>query len=476
MKLKSYLFIGLATFALASCDDDFGDWVTPANNEQGAIASFGNGSVTPVSTIDFRNLADDVTDVKVCSIVAPTSSDETYSTTYQIKFGDTAYDLTADGNMSRTDLENYVNNLWGKRPVERTTKAAIVATLSNGTTATRFTSDSISITTIAKAPVISSAYYVVGGALDWGASAASKEQKFNHSDADVYDDPVFTITIPAAATGDTWFAVGSEEACNAIANNEEGAWSQLIGTTKGNGANGINVTEKFDYRYNLSDDGSFCVSGSLGAKYIRVTINMLDFTYLIEPLTFTEYIYEIGNESGWSTSHPLYGANYDGNYLGYYYLNGEFKFKPNADNWNDDWEYNGEGKIADNGGSNIPDPGAGYYRIAVNTADLTYSLLKVESISMIGTVNGNWNNDTDLTYNTTDDAWEWTGHLDAGEVKFRVNHDWTYSWGGKANGTDYDNLTENNGQNLQVAEAGTYKVTLTVHQENGDCKVSIEKQ
>lgn len=474
MKLKSYLFIGLATFALASCDDDFGDWVTPANNEQGAIASFGNGSVTPVSTIDFRTLADDVTDVKVCNIVAPTSSDETYSTTYQIKFGDTAYDLTADGNMSRTDLENYVNNLWGKRPVERTTKAAIVATLNNGTTATRFTSDSISIVTIAKAPDLSSAYYVVGGALDWAGSAASKSQKFSNGDQDPYENPEFTITIPAAASGDTWFAIGTEEACDAITNN--GDWSQLFGTTLGDGGmNNVNVTERYDTRANLGHDCSFKVPE--GPKYIRVTINVLDQTYLIEPLNFGQYIYEIGNESGWSTSHPLYGANYDGNYLGYYYLNGEFKFKPNADNWDNDWEYNGEGKIADiAGGSNIPDPGAGYYRIAVNTADLTYSLLKVESISMIGTVQGNWDTDLDMTYNEATGNWEWTGQLNAGEVKFRVNHDWTYSWGGKASGTDYDNLTENNGQNLQVAEAGTYKVTLTVHQENGDCKVSIEKQ
>lgn len=203
---------------------------------------------------------------------------------------------------------------------------------------------------------------------------------------------------------------------------------------------------------------------------------MLNGTWSYVALSFSTFIYEIGNESSWSTSHALYGANSDGNYLGYYYLDGEFKFKPNADNWDGDWEYDGEGKIADNGGPNVPDPGAGYYRISVNLANMTYSLQKVESISMIGTVNGNWNNDTDLTYNTSTGNWEWTGHLDAGEVKFRVNHDWAISWGGKSGNTDYDNLTENNGANLQVAEAGIYKVTLIVHQENGDCKVSIVKQ
>ena len=93
-------------------------------------------------------------------------------------------------------------------------------------------------------------------------------------------------------------------------------------------------------------------------------------------------------------------------------MNGEFKFKPNADNWDNDYEYNGDGKIADNGGSNIPDPGAGFYRINVDLSAGTYQLAKVEYMSIIGSVlDANWSVDGDMTYNTADGCWEWTDEV-----------------------------------------------------------------
>lgn len=80
-----------------------------------------------------------------------------------------------------------------------------------------------------------------------------------------------------------------------------------------------------------------------------------------------------------------------------------------------------------------------------------------------------------MTYNTTEGCWERTGALSAGEFKIRMNHDSTISWGGTASGTDYSNLTYNNGKNLTVAEAGTYKVQFYLTYE-GNNKVVITKQ
>lgn len=194
---------------------------------------------------------------------------------------------------------------------------------------------------------------------------------------------------------------------------------------------------------------------------------------LVTP-NFKEFFYEIGNESGWAASHALRSPDFDGKYEGFYYLNGEFKFKPNADNWNNDYEYNGPGKIADiDGGPNCPDPGAGFYRINVNLGEGTYTLTKVESLSIIGSVlDANWSIDGDMTYNATDGCWEWTGAMAAGEFKIRMDHAWTISWGGTDSGTDYANLTYNNGKNLTVAEAGTYKVQFYLTYE-GNNKVVI---
>ena len=107
---------------------------------------------------------------------------------------------------------------------------------------------------------------------------------------------------------------------------------------------------------------------------------------------------------------------------------------------------------------------------------MTYSTTLVSSISIIGTVNGSWDTDTDLTYNIETGAWEVTTDLNAGAMKFRMNHDWAISWGG-ANGDPkaYDNLTQNGGKDLDVTEAGKYFIQLFITYE-GNNKVVITKK
>ena len=590
--IKKILSLIAFVASVAACTDDYKDWTSPQAVPQPAQVAFGDGSVSTVGVIDFNSVTAEL--VKVCNITAPTATNDTYKPFYTITLGgEDAYEIALDGTMSAADLQNFVVNKFGRRPVERDIDATVNMWLTNGgTTVKTATSGVFQIKVIPQAPQISENYYIVGGPNDWAGSAASKELKFTHSGKDVYEDPVFTVVFNAP-DGDCWFAIGDDEACDAIANNND--WSKLFGTKKGNG--NTDPEGVLDRRYNLSDDGSFCVPA--GNKLIKVTINMMDYTYKIEglniadsyyliggpgnwdnsknqkfshsdksvfddpvftyvfpstggemwfafgdeeaidavgdnvwnklfgtkgdskdlsgsfdrrynldgdhsfcvdgsakfyrfqvnmmtmtyeitPLNFAEYFYEIGNESGWSTSHPLFGANSDGKYQGYYWLNGEFKFKPNADNWDDDLEYvdgtTTGGTLTDAGGPNCPDPGAGFYQIDLDVAAMSYSLTKVETISIIGTVNGSWDTDTDLTYNAETGAWEATTALKAGAMKFRMNHDWTISWGG-ANGDPkaYDNLTQNNGKDLDLAEDGTYKIELYIAYE-GNNKVVITKQ
>jgi hypothetical protein len=590
--IKKILSLIAFVASVAACTDDYKDWASPQVVPQPAQVAFGDGSVSTVGVIDFNSVTAEL--VKVCDITAPTATDDTYKPFYTITLGgEDSYEIALDGTMSAADLQDFVVSKFGRRPVERDVEATVDMWLTNGgTTVKTATSGVFQIKVIPQAPQISENYYIVGGPNDWAGSAASKQLKFTHSGKDVYEDPVFTVVFNAP-DGDCWFAIGDDEACDAIANNND--WSKLFGTKKGNG--NTDPEGVLDRRYNLSDDGSFCVPA--GNKLIKVTINMMDYTYKIEglniadsyyliggpgnwdnsknqkfshsdksvfddpvftyvfpstggemwfafgdeeaidavgdnvwnklfgtkgdskdlsgsfdrrynldgdhsfcvdgsakfyrfqvnmmtmtyeitPLNFAEYFYEIGNESGWSTSHPLFGANSDGKYQGYYWLNGEFKFKPNADNWDDDLEYvdgtTTGGTLTDGGGPNCPDPGAGFYQIDLDVAAMSYSLTKVETISIIGTVNGSWDTDTDLTYNAETGAWEVTAALKAGAMKFRMNHDWAISWGG-ANGDPkaYDNLTQNNGKDLDLAEDGTYKIELYIAYE-GNNKVVITKQ
>lgn len=456
---KNIFFLGMAALALAACSGNPYDEWSSAQHSDPEAAKTVTLNVAPAAAIDFATLTADSVQLFVPTVTAENGAVNTYTVVLNNEDQTATQTVTAseNGMVATSDLQTAYYTLIGRRPVQRTIGLDITAySMINGESIKNEGSTTATLT--ASAPVIESRYYVTGNINGWNNSDTT--YPVVNGGGDVYDDPVFTVTLPATGS-DIEFKLTPESGLG-------GDWTGCITAAK-DGTEG-----------KVSDSnagGNLVITNDPDAKFYRVTFDLLNQTWSYTSLSFNEYIYEIGGESGWSTNHALYGANSDGNYLGYYYLNGEFKFKPNADNWNDDWEYDGEGKIADNGGPNIPDPGAGYYRIAVNTVTLTYSLLKVNSISMIGTVNGNWDTDTDLTYNVSDDAWEWTGQLNAGEVKFRVNHDWAYSWGGKdGNAYNFNNLTENNGQNLKIDEAGTYKVTLTVHQENGDCKVSFEKQ
>ena len=479
-KLSLYISIALAGLFMGSCSEDFKDWADPQTNPQEDAVTIPGYQASGVNAFDLANVADSVNVYTISSAALPEG----------FELGNSRIELTPegvenatatevktsnDGKATKADMQALIESVYGKAPVARTFNGHVYTTAVKDGQAALIDAGTVKVTATPVAPNISQNYYIIGGALDWTADAA-KTQKFNHSDINVYDDPVFTITIPAKEGDDTWFGIVDDAACEAIAANND--WSSVLGTAKGNGNNALNVTEQLDTRAKVGDDASFKVPASAGAKYIKVEINMLDYTYKITPLSFGEYFYEIGNDSGWKTSNALYGGNGDGKYQGFYYLNGEFKFKPNADNWDNDYEFDGEGKIADNGGSNCPDPGAGFYKIDVDLQAGTYALTQVKSITVVGNHNG-WKQDDancHMTYNAEAGCWELTTALKDG-FKFAMNDDWAISWGG-ANGdaTAYDNISVNNGKDLNVpAGEGTYKILLYLSHEGAN-KVVLTKQ
>lgn len=186
------------------------------------------------------------------------------------------------------------------------------------------------------------------------------------------------------------------------------------------------------------------------------------------PVAYGEFFYAIGGDTGWSSTYTLYGPNFDGAYQGYGYLSQEFKFKPNADNWDDDLEFIEDGRVGDVGGANCPAPAAGFYQINLNVAQGTYSLYAINSIGLIGGFN-DWSSDAFLTYNVAEGCWEGevTFASDT-EYKFRANSDWGINWGGSPDALWQD------GSNLK-AEAGTYSFKLYITY-NGGSHVTITKK
>ena len=483
-KLSLYISIALAGLFMGSCSEDFKDWADPQTNPQEDAITIPGYQASAVSALDLAKVAEDSVNVYTISSATLPEGFELGNSRIELtpkgveNATATEVKTSNDGKAAKADLQALIESVYGKAPVARTFDGHVYTTAVKDGQAALIDAGTVKVTATPVAPNISQNYYIIGGTLDWTADAA-KTQKFNHSDINVYDDPIFTITIPAKEGDDTWFGIVDDAACEAIAANND--WNSVLGTAKGNGKNALNETEQLDTRAKVGDDASFKVPASAGAKYIKVEINMLDYTYKITPLSFGEYFYEIGGDSNWKTTNALYGGNGDGKYQGFYYLNGEFKFKPQAgtDEWAGDYEFDGEGKIADNGnGKNCPDPGAGFYKIDVDLQAGTYALTQIKSITVVGNHN-KWTVDDakcHMTYNAKAGYWELTTTLKDG-FKFAMNDDWAISWGG-ANGdaTAYDNLSVKDGKDLNVpAGEGTYKIQLYLSHEGAN-KVVLTKK
>ena len=436
---------------MVSCTEDFTDWGNPQTNSQKEAVAFGNGSVAPVDVI---NLADVNTEkVKVASIVAPTSSNAAYTPNYKINFDGQSFDIDADGNMATAELTSYIVDKWGKRPTERDIDATLDAWVSNGSTAVKMaTSATFQVKAIPEAPVIEDGYYLVGDmfnveavddapAVD-GWNTVSAKQAFKHSDKDVYDDPVFTITFETTKDNQYWKIIPKK---NVDAGN---FWAAGVVGPKVDGD---------DSMTGLLTNGDAKAGKIAKAGKYKLTINMMDYTYTIEEVNYDPFIYFIGSTDGWSSSDQKLALVDDakGVYTGYVYLadpNGsgfQFKFQRKAGDWNNAI---GAGALstfsgaATNEGDNIGvNAGEGVYYMDVNLSEGKITATKVEKMGIIGGFN-NWEDDAVMTWNAKEYCFEATNvGVTADGWKFRVNGGWDVNLGGSIN-----DLTAG-GDNLSVA-------------------------
>ena len=435
---------------VSSCDENFDDWAAPQGfePEESQLIQI---NVTPAEDVDIAT-AKDTIDLFSFGTDAPDSYSVDSIEVYVEDSTGVKYPVTPTKEsfkarkvgVLKAELIDVVEKIYGERPTPRelTIKSAIYAyTDASKSTLVRsaFSTSKLNVTLVAAK--ISENYYVVGGTLDWAESAASKAQKFNHSDKDVYDDPIFTITIPAAAEGDTWFAIGDDEACDAIA---AGDWSKLLGNTTGNGESGTSGMLK--PRNEIGNDGSFKVDA--GAKFIKIELNMMDGTYKVTAINFENYLFFIGATDGWSGSDQKVALVSDeGLYKGFVYVadpNGwglDFKFQRVAGSWDNEINsgtFTGgiTGDVADDGGNIKVTEGEGVYYLELDMVNNTLKGTKINKVGLIGDFN-EWGGDVEMTWNATDYCYEVTNPgVTSNGWKFRFNEDWAINLGG-----ELDNLT-----------------------------------
>lgn len=447
--IKKILLGMTLLMSMVSCTEDYTDWGNPQSNSQEEAVAFGNGSVTPVDVI---NLADVTTEkIKVASIVAPTSSDAAYTPNYKINFDGQSFDIDADGNMAKADLVNYITNKYGKRPKERDIDATLDAWQSNGSTAVKMvTSETFLVKAIPEAPFIDAAYYLVGDMFttdDVNGWTKGVAKAFNHSEKDVYDDPIFTVSFETTKADQYWKIIPKKNI------DADDLWAPGVVGPKVDGDDSMTGA--------LTNGEAKAGKIAKAGKY-KLTINMMDYSYTIEEVNYDPFIYFIGSTDGWKSNDQKLALVDDakGVYTGYVYLadpNGagfEFKFQRAKDNWEtaigaSTFVTFKESAIGvANGNLGVKD-GKGVYYMDVNLSEGTITATKIETMGMIGGFN-NWDGDAPMTWNAEEYCFEATFEapnvgVTADGWKFRVNGDWAINLGGSLN-----NLTAG-GDNITVA-------------------------
>lgn len=303
---------------------------------------------------------------------------------------------------------------------------------------------------------IEDVYYIIGTPNGWDANNTSYPV-YSGSGAPGGIDPVFQVRLPAGE-GNVEFKLCPGSAL--------GTWDSDFTAT---------ATDEPGKLAANNAGGNIMIEAVADAVYYDVWFNLQDLEWGYRAVKAGDLFFEIGNESGWSKSHPL--SLKDGVYVGYYFLNGEFKFKPNEDNWNDDIEYDGEaegatGKVADNGGSNMPAPETGFYKIVLDMSAMTYTLTPITTVGVIGNATADgWNSDQDMTWNPEYGYWHIENlELKDGNIKFRGND----NWDGDLDLGGTPNELWIGGADIPV-EAGTYDIKLFPSYNGGSHAVFTKK-
>ena len=436
--------------SMVSCTEDYTVWANPQSNpDKEEAVSFGDGSVTPEGVINLKDVTGDK--VKVASIVAPTSTKDTYAPFFKINFGGQSFDIDADGNMAKADLVNYITNTYGKRPIERDIDATLDAWQSNGSTAAKVkmaTSENFQVKAIPEAPFIDNGYYLVGDMFttdDVNGWTKGVAKAFNHSEKDVYDDPIFTVSFETTKADQYWKIIPKKNI------DADDLWAPGVVGPKVDGDDSMTGA--------LTNGEAKAGKIAKAGKY-KLTINMMDYSYTIEEVNYDPFIYFIGSTDGWKSNDQKLALVDDakGVYTGYVYLADpndagfEFKFQRAKGNWDtaigaSTFVTFKESAIGvANGNLGVKD-GEGVYYMDVNLSEGTIKATKVTTMGLIGQFQG-WDaeNDVVMTWNAEEYCFEATNAgVTADGWKFRINKDWGVNLGGSLN-----NLTAG-GANIAVA-------------------------
>lgn len=479
-KLSLYISIALAGLFMGSCSEDFKDWADPQTNPQEDAITIPGFTATAAQAIDFASVTtDSVNTFSLSSAALPegfTLANARLELTPQGVENATKTTVNTDlnGKGAVADLAPVVESAYGKRPTARTFDAQVYVNAIKDGQAVLIDAGKINLVMTPKAPFIDTNYYLVGQMTDWSLDT---KFKFTHSDADVYEDPVFTIMFTTTDDNQYWKIIpqGNVDAGNiwAVENNPKG----VVGVEK-DGDDAMSGT-----LLTTTSKGEKANAGKIAkAGIYQMTINMMDYTYSIKQIA-PEY-YLVGALQSWSdqnmsclmTAETAMVQNFTTKWTGdanmKIWLGSDFGKWDNAfGSASGDGVNTAEGKLKAGGGAIVcPEKGA-YYTFTADFSTMTYKWTKLANqnptefkhVSLIG-VGGKWNegDDIDLEQVAPHNWYLAKQEIPAGGLKIRADHKWRDdgNWG-FAEGQKYESkgtlITSGGSSNISVP-AGTYNI------------------
>ena len=479
-KLSLYISIALAGLFMGSCSEDFKDWADPQTNPQEDAVTIPGFTATAAQAIDFASVTtDSVNTFSLSSAALPegfTLANARLELTPQgvEKATKTTVNTDLNGKGAVADLASVVESAYGKRPTARTFDAQVYVNAIKDGQAVLIDAGKIDLVMTPKAPFIDSNYYIVGDMTDWKLDT---KLKFAHSDADVYEDPVFTIMFTTTKDNQCWKIIpqGNVDAGNIW--EVENAPKGVVGveTDGDESMSGKLLT--------TNSKGNKAGAGKLAkAGIYQMTINMMDYTYSIKQIA-PEY-YLVGALQSWSdqnmsclmTAETAMVQNFTTKWTGdanlKIWLGSDFGKWDNAfGSASGDGVSAAEGKLKANGGAIVCPEKDAYYTFTADFSTMTYKWTKLANqnptefkyVSLIG-VGGKWNegDDIDLKQVAPHNWYLAKQEIPAGGLKIRADHKWRDdgNWG-FAEGQNYESkgtlITSGGSSNIPVP-AGTYNI------------------
>lgn len=394
--MKKYIFnslVAVAALAMGACNEDFNEDVAAPQSwpQEEAITIPGFSASSATSTAADLATAGEM--VTVFSYSQPSGMPEgTTLDNFRLDITPdyegaktTQLKANAEGQVVTAELQALIEDAYGRNPVERTFNAKVYANLMKDGQAALLTCDPIVIKATPKAPDISEKYYIVGDFCGWSAESM---MEFNHSETNIYDDPVFTIAITTTKPNQYWKIIPQKN----IDNNDFWANPGVLGPeTDGDDAPSGKLVDSNAQAGKIAEPN----------KYI-MTINVLDMTYSIvvapTELYMTGSAFKNEKGEGWKRWHqltPVYDT--DDNFWTIIYCNAndEFKFSAAAE-WNGT-DFGGSATMIDEAGAGIEDKGgnvlvknAGWYLLHVVNGDTRSITVKKPNVYLIGNTVGKW--------------------------------------------------------------------------------------